>query len=866
MRRVLHFTNYKAKIRVLFLALAITSCNSLKRVDDDQLLIRKNSIMVDSVKIVDENIESLVIQKKNATLLGYPLRLNLYNLAKVDADSSYNAWLYRKDNRKERLDNFLSEKQTKRLGESFLVKGLSEWLKEIGEPPAVLDTALTRKTLERLNKYYSSKGYFNNTTTFKIDSLKRRQRAAVDYQIELGEPFILDSVYENIASKAIDSLYNLNKGESFVKSGKRFDIDDFEKERGRLTSVFRNHGVWNFQESAIKYDIIADTTRLGDDQKMNIELNIDDLKKRNENSVTTEEYKVFTFDKINIYTDYFTEDQGNFKFQRFGNYTIYYRDKLRFRPKTLTDAVFFKKDSVYRDLDRIRTLRQITSLNVFKYPSITFLEDSTRTNLTANVYLTPRKKYSFAPNLEVTQSNISRLGLGINGSLVSRNVFKGAENLSISGNASYGLLRNRDFAEDSFYEIGGDISLNFPRIWLPLINTDKIIPNYMLPKTNLKMGTTFQKNIGLDKQTFNTILGYSWRPTDFVSNSLELLNVQFVTNLNTGRFFSVYRNTYNQLNSIADNFADDPDIAALFNRDDPANPVLRLPDNSPQSVDGPNQFIAAVSDGLVEGITLQTQDSINRIEERRNRLTENNLIFTTNYTFNKNNRQGATDNSFYQFRFKAESAGNLLSAISYLIPFFQEDGKLEVFGVPYSQYIKTEFDYIKYWDLSHSNVLAMRSFVGIAVPYGNADNIPFLRSYFAGGANDNRAWRPYSLGPGRTSAANDFNEANLKLAFNLEYRFPIAGNFKGALFADAGNIWNVFDNVDDPEATFNGLSSLKDIALGSGFGIRYDFTYFVIRGDLAFKTYNPAEEQSKRWFRDYNLANSVLQIGINYPF
>ncbi|MDP5229099.1 MAG: outer membrane protein assembly factor, partial [Cellulophaga sp.] len=86
------------------------------------------------------------------------------------------------------------------------------------------------------------------------------------------------------------------------------------------------------------------------------------------------------------------------------------------------------------------------------------------------------------------------------------------------------------------------------------------------------------------------------------------------------------------------------------------------------------------------------------------------------------------------------------------------------------------------------------------------------------------------------------------------------------LFADAGNIWNVLDNVDDPDATFNGFESLQDIALGTGFGVRYDFTYFVLRVDMGFKTYNPAEIMEKRWFRDYNFANSVLQIGINYPF
>ena len=106
----------------------------------------------------------------------------------------------------------------------------------------------------------------------------------------------------------------------------------------------------------------------------------------------------------------------------------------------------------------------------------------------------------------------------------------------------------------------------------------------------------------------------------------------------------------------------------------------------------------------------------------------------------------------------------------------------------------------------------------------------------------------------------------MKIAFNIEYRFNMVGQFKGAVFADFGNIWNVLDNVDNKDFTFNGAKSLLDIAIGSGFGIRYDFDFFVIRTDLGFKTYNPAYEINNRWFKEYNLANAVLNIGINYPF
>ena len=168
--------------------------------------------------------------------------------------------------------------------------------------------------------------------------------------------------------------------------------------------------------------------------------------------------------------------------------------------------------------------------------------------------------------------------------------------------------------------------------------------------------------------------------------------------------------------------------------------------------------------------------------------------------------------------------------------------------------------------LGYKNVLAIRSFVGIAIPYGNSTNIPFSKSFFAGGANDNRAWTAYNLGPGSLETTNEFNEANFKIALSAEQRFNLFGDLNGALFVDAGNIWNVFDDIEEEKATFSGLQSLEDIAVGSGFGLRYDFGFFVLRGDIGFKTYNPAYPKGNRWFKDYNFSNAVYNIGINYPF
>ena len=869
MRIAFRFKNPSAKISLLFFAVVLASCNTLKRVDDHELLLTKNAIHADGEKVRNEDIHSLIIQNPNSTLLGYPLRLNLFNLAKQNPDSSFQNWLYKKDKRKERLVKLLSEKQVDRLGESFLVKGLSEWLQNIGEPPAIIDTSDTRRSLERLKAYYSSKGFFNTNTTYVIDTLKRSKRAEIDYRIILGKPYMIDTISDRVSSKVIDSIYQLNKPESLIKKGQQFDLANFENERQRLTSIFRNSGIRNFQESSINYAISRDSTKAGNDQAMGIDLNIDNLRTRSNNDITTSEYKIEKFKKINIYTDFILSgEEDDHQAIDYAGYTIHYKDKLRFKPKTLTDAIFFEKDSIYRELNRSRTYRQITNLNVFKYPSIAFETDSLQSGLTANIYLTERPKYSLGMDLDVTHSNIQQVGLAFSPSLQARNLFKGAENLSLTGRLNIGSSNDQSITatDNRFFnllEFGADINLTFPRIWFPFVNTNRFIPSYTLPQTRLSLGTSVQKNIGLDKQTFNTILGYNWKPNDLKKHNVELLNIQFVNNVNTDRFFNVYQNSYERLDAIADTYDDAneyPELAENFVANDGSDsPELIIPT-------GTAGFTEAIINGTVTSTSSDFND-VRSIEERRVRLTEDNLIFATNYSYNTTNKAGITDNSYHRFRWKVESAGNFLSALSHIVPFNEDDdGDLLVFSVPYSQYIKTEFDYIKYWDLSRSNVLAFRSFFGIAVPYGNADNIPFVRSYCAGGSNDNRAWNPYSLGPGKTDEVNDFNEANLKLAFNLEYRFPVVGDIKGALFADAGNIWNVFDNEDDPDKTFNGMDSLTDIALGTGFGIRYDFTYFLIRVDLGFKTYNPAEENPKRWFRDYNFANSVLQIGINYPF
>ena len=380
----------------------------------------------------------------------------------------------------------------------------------------------------------------------------------------------------------------------------------------------------------------------------------------------------------------------------------------------------------------------------------------------------------------------------------------------------------------------------------------------MSPSTRISLGFSSQTNIGLDKQTLNGIFNYSWNPKPTLNHSLDFFNVQYVRNLNPGNYFNVYQNSFNRLENIATEIYNTPDEFITTDSDGNDNLIESKSDDFIDLVLQDNSFQAS---------NPSDYQTVNNIDERKNRLTEDNLILASNFSYILDKRENLFDNSFSIFRAKLELAGNLLANTSKILGLSKNsDNRYEVFGVAYSQYVKTELDYVKHWAISRNNVFATRVYFGIAIPYGNSNSIPFSKSFFAGGANDNRAWTAYNLGPGSSDSNNEFNEANLKLAFSIEHRYNLFGNLNGAFFVDIGNIWNVLDNEDDPDATFDGLSSLKDIAVGSGFGLRYDFGFFVLRGDIGFKTYDPSYKDQNRWFNDYNFGNAVYNIGINYPF
>jgi outer membrane protein assembly factor BamA len=823
----------------------------VKRVGENDHLLTHTSVYVNDKKTTSEEITNLIYQKPNSKLLGFPLRLHIYNLARQNIDSILETKIYNDQKKIAWKTKVLSKKQLDKDIESR--KSFNKWLQTTGEAPVIVDTIRTRKSKNKLDGYYFANGWFDVITTSKI-TRNENKRATIDYNVTTGEPYILDSLTTNIASPIIDSLYQKTKKDALIIKGNQYKVDDFTKERERLTNNFRNSGVYHFTQDYIRFE--HDT--IGIQNKVNNLTQIQNRIIRNQDSIALVPFKIYKIKDVNLYTDDAFENR-NLPLQdsiNHNDYNLYSYGKMKYRPKALTDAVFISKGAIFSDLDRTRTYRHLNELKTFKYPNIEYLENENDTTLTANIYLTPRKKYGLGFDVNISQSNIQSVGFSFSTSLIIRNIFRGAETLEASAIGAIGASKDGSTNNDQFFdinEIGADLKLTIPRFFFPF-KTEKIIPKHMSPSTRISIGFTSQTNIGLDKQTVNGIFNYRWNPSQTVTNSFDLFNTQYVRNLNPENYYSVYQNSYESLNNISLVYNENP-----LNLDTAGNLII------PDGADNFTSEVLGEETQLIPGD--DDYQTVNNINERKQRLTENNLIFASSFSYTKDKRESLFDENFSIFKVKLEIAGNVLATTSKILGLKKNsDDRYELFGVAYSQYAKTEFDYIKHWSLGGDNVLALRSYFGIAIPYGNSTNIPFSKSFFAGGANDNRAWTAYNLGPGSSDSNNEFNEANMKLAFSLEYRYNLFGNVKGAFFIDAGNIWNALDDVEDKDAKFTGFSSLKDIAIGTGFGLRYDFGFFVLRGDIGFKTYDPSFKDQNRWFNEFNFGHAVYNIGINYPF
>ena len=228
---------------------------------------------------------------------------------------------------------------------------------------------------------------------------------------------------------------------------------------------------------------------------------------------------------------------------------------------------------------------------------------------------------------------------------------------------------------------------------------------------------------------------------------------------------------------------------------------------------------------------------------------------------------------FSTSRYSIETAGNALYAFNKLLGYERSaEGYYTLFNIRYSQYVKMEYNYTHHQIYDKSNRFVYHVGVGLATPYGNANVIPYEKRFYSGGANSVRGWSEGTLGPGEyarvTNRTRDYNQVgDIKLDMNMEYRAKLFCKLESAFFLDGGNIWTIRDYETQQKGTFKLDSFMNQIAIAYGFGIRFDFSFFVARLDLGVKLYNPVLPRTEKWRVNPTFNNDfAIHMAIGYPF
>lgn len=526
-----------------------------------------------------------------------------------------------------------------------------------------------------------------------------------------------------------------------------------------------------------------------------------------------DQHEIYTIDSINFRINPPSDEFSDRQTERKYNEINFrfYRD--RYSEKILASRVFLKKGSPYNRTDVIESQRQISNLDLFRFVNMTF--DTLGTSLTANIYTQPNQKYQLTNQvgLSVTEQ---LPGPFFSTSLRNRNFFRAGEILEFSFRAGLeGVASATDQGVYQSREVGLSTAVIFPRFLIPFApgTLDKF--GRYNPNTRTQLSFNHTNRPEYTRNSLNGQLAYTWA-------------------------------TRNQRQQFTVNFTDISYVRTPNITDDFLDVLTDLADQG-------NNLIFSFLPSFVSSISVQSTINFNQYGNWRN--SQASLL-----------------------RLYLESGGTTLNFVN--VPNNAEEGR----EFANFQWLKLQADFRRYYPLDSKQTLAYRANFGIAQPYGvSAGILPYEKYFFAGGGTSIRAWQARRLGPGSFTPERgpdglfDYTfEQPAEMIFEtmLEYRRNIYGYFDMALFIDVGNAWDIGADPSRPGGDFRFDRFYKELAVGSGIGLRMDFDFLIIRLDLATKAIDPAQPEGERWILD-NVSfknpfgvrgQTVLNFGIGYPF
>lgn len=694
---------------------------------------------------------------------------------------------------------------------------LAKWITKVfGSKPKLManvNPQLRAQVAEhQLDKY----GYFNGKVTYDVLTQSNPKKAKVAYQVDFGHLWTLDSMaYLNFPAKS-KQFIDASMDKALIRKGSPFNVANMESERQRITRLFRNRGYYFYQNSYASY--LADTVNVPGKVQLRLMMadSVDDR--------ATRQWYVGKI-HVNFRKQYMEELKDSFV----RSYLSFHYNgrKMPIRPGIVLQSL--RPRELYRVRTEERAKTGLQEMGLFSYSSIQFSPRSVQTldslgnvlyrdTLDANIDLVFDKPYDFYVEANARGKTTGRVGPELVVGLTKRNAFHGGEKLTVNLHGSHEWQTVSQAGGGSTrinsYEYGSDVSVEFPRIITPWNMFRTMEQN----ERRYRAGHMPTKYRGVPTTTIKASMNVLNRASYFRRHvAAGELTYAWSTSYQHQHSFSPLILSYEFMNSRTAAF---DSILAL-------HPYLQISMR--------DQFVPKMS-------------------------------YTYTYRSPRRYRHPITWST------TISEAANILS-LGYMAAgkgWNEKDKKM--FKNPFAQFLKLETDFVKYWRITQDGTLVGHVNAGIIWSYGNAENAPYYEQFYIGGANSVRAFNVRSIGPGRYQPTNSKysyidQTGDIKYLMNLEYRQKVWGDLYGALFLDAGNVWTLRNHEYSPLGKFDVNKFFRQLAVGTGVGVRYDMGMFVIRVDWGIGLHVPYDTGKSGFYniRRFKDAQS-LHFAVGYPF
>ena len=699
---------------------------------------------------------------------------------------------------------------------------MAKWItKTFGSQPKLMSNVNPELRAQVAENQLDKYGYFNARVGYEVVTQSNPKEAKVAYNVNFGHLWTLDSIQYVGFPEAGKHLLDSTAVLAVIRKGDPFNVSRLEQERQRITRLFRNNGYYYYKNGYASY--LADT--VSTPGKVLVKLAMAD-------SVDTMTYRRWYIGKVNFnFRKKFMEEMTD-SFVRSKLSFHYAGRKMPVRAGVVLRGFKLFPNRLYKVENEETAKSHLQSMGLFSYTSIqftprnqpaveSFLDDGCcvySDTLDANVDLVLDKPYDFYIETNARGKTTGRVGPEIVVGLSKLNAFRGGEKLDINFHGSYEWQTVNTTGEKSTrinsYEYGTDVSLALPRIVTPWNAFRTMAQN----ERRFRAGHFPRRYYGTPTTTIKASMNVLNRAGYFRRHVVSgELTYDWATSSQHHHSFSPLVLSYEYMNSST----------AAFDSIISQHPYLQISMR--------DQFVPKMS-------------------------------YTYTYNSPLNYRHPIT------WSVTVSEAGNILS-LGYLAAGRKWNEKdKNMFKNPFAQFLKVETEFVKYWRITDNSTIVGHVNAGVICSYGNSEESPYYEQFYVGGANSIRAFNVRSIGPGKYQPVDSKysyidQTGDLKFVANLEYRPKIWGDLYGAVFLDMGNVWTLRGNADNDYGKFRAASFLKQMAVGTGVGFRYDMGMFVIRLDWGVGLHLPYETGKSGFYNIEHFKDShSLHFAVGYPF